>query len=356
MKGKAEIRTTSRAWQEFSEEDLELISALQIAPRMSWAEAGEVLDRHPTTLAGRWARLRASGSAWITAHILGNPREMAVTYHDVQCQPGRRREVVEALCRIPDIASVEECSRQKDIMLTVFSPSPDWLHQQLTPQLDRIPGLLRHEAYYSTELHSGAFDWRMAGLSRSQNERLRAIAGPRLESAAPLPADFAKIVQVLCRDGRATATDISAATGLPATTARRHLQRILESGLLVFRCDIAQSLAGYPLACQWHARLPVQHHREAAHVLRRAGALRLCASITGQSNFMFMYWLRNPAEIMDIERALALSLPELEFMESTMITHIPKRMGWRLGSDGTASGEVQAPGTSWQIPRMKKRS
>ena len=38
---------------ELSEEDLALIHALQIAPRVSWADAAEILGVHATTLAAR---------------------------------------------------------------------------------------------------------------------------------------------------------------------------------------------------------------------------------------------------------------------------------------------------------------
>lgn len=336
----------------FSEADLELICGLQIAPRVSWSDLGSVLGRHPTTLANRWQRLRDAGAAWVTAHIHGHPHEMAVTFHDVRCEPGRRTEVIDALCAIGDVATVEECSRQKDAMLMVFAPSTGWLHTQLTPQLDAIPGVLQHQASYCTELHSTGFDWTMNVLSRSQNEQLRALAERRPYSPAPLPENFSDILQVLCRDGRATAADIAAATGLPPTTARRRLQRILDSGALTVRCDVAQAVAGYPLACQWYARLPVAQHRDAAQILRRCGALRLSASITGPSNLLFMFWLRNPAEVMEIERRLAVSLPDLRIDETTMISSIAKRMGWRLGADGRATGVVQAPGLAWTAPRM----
>ncbi len=56
---------------ELSEEDLALIHALQIAPRLSWADAAEILGVHATTLAARWERLRSGGAAWITAHLIG---------------------------------------------------------------------------------------------------------------------------------------------------------------------------------------------------------------------------------------------------------------------------------------------
>ena len=48
---------------ELTEEDLALINALQIAPRLSWADAAEVLGVHATRLAARWERLRSAGAS-----------------------------------------------------------------------------------------------------------------------------------------------------------------------------------------------------------------------------------------------------------------------------------------------------
>ncbi|MFI5084537.1 MAG: AsnC family protein, partial [Actinomycetales bacterium] len=68
---------------ELSEDDLALINALQIAPRMSWADAADVLGVHATSLAARWARLRKQGVAWVTGHLIGDPHEMSLAFIDV---------------------------------------------------------------------------------------------------------------------------------------------------------------------------------------------------------------------------------------------------------------------------------
>lgn len=343
---------------DLDETDLELISALQIAPRASWVELAEILDRHPTTLATRWERLRSSGTAWVTAHLMGDPKEMTVTLHDVICRPDQRRNVVEALCRIPEVASVEECSRQKDIMLTVFSRSFDWLHAELTPQLDVIPGLLRHESYHLTELHHAAHDWSVTQLSSAQNEQLRRIRQKPMKpsfSHTQLPPDFIEIAKVLSKDGRATASDVAVETGLSVSTSRRRIQRVIESGVLAFRCDVAHTRVGFPLACQWQARLPIEMHRDVSQTLRQLGALRFCGSITGRANLVFAFWLRNQAQVVQIERGIAQFLPELKIIESTMFNSSVKRMGWRLGSGGVATGEVVVSDHIWDGAHVSGR-
>ena len=65
--------------------DLALIHALQVAPRVSWAQAGQVLGTSPAALAERWARLRSSGLAWVTAHVDAARPDLIAAF------PGSRR-------------------------------------------------------------------------------------------------------------------------------------------------------------------------------------------------------------------------------------------------------------------------
>ncbi|MBT1004080.1 Lrp/AsnC family transcriptional regulator [Paenarthrobacter sp. DKR-5] len=332
---------------EVSEEDFELVNALQMAPRATWTQLGAVLDRHPSTLAARWERLRAAGVAWVTAHPMGDPLQMSLSFLDVQCEPGRRADVAASLCRIPDVVSVEECSRSQDLMLTAITPSLTALGEMIYPQLDAVEGLVRYETFFCTDLHAGGYAWRLNALSPGQRQQLKQFRPAPAGPPGTLPPSFRAIIQVLSRNGRATAAEVAASAGLHPATARRQLQRILASGTLSFRCEIAQSVTGHPVTCQWRGRLPAVDHQEAARILSGFGSMRLCASTTGSSNFLFSMWLRNAADIMRVERAVGEQVPRFELRESVVVTNAPKRVGWVLGRDGTATGEVVPPGEVW---------
>lgn len=118
-------------------------------------------------------------------------------------------------------------------------------------------------------------------------------------------------------------------------------------GRISLRCDVAQGMLGYPLVCQWFARLPASEHPQAAAVLSRTGALRLCASTTGTTNLLFMMWLRSAAEITEIEARLEEALPRLQLAESVVLTHIPKRFGWALDPQGRAKHLLTEPADHW---------
>lgn len=332
---------------EIGEDDLSLIHALQIGPRLPWTFLGEVLERHPTSLAARWRRLSEEGLAWITAHPLGRPGQMSLSFHDIRCAPGRGGEVLRAVCALPDVITVEECHRDRDLMLTVVAPSETTLTEELYPQLKTIPGLDGFETSFCTRLHSQGGAWRLAALSADQQRALRSAtdpAPPRLDRA---PASFGPIMRELERDGRASAVQIAEATGLHPATARRRLREVLASGALAIRCEVSHRAVGYSLVCQWFAHLPVDRHDDAAGALESIGALRLCASTTGRTNFTFMMWLHSAAEIMDVERAVGQQVPGLELRESVIIASIPKRVGWELHPDGHRTGRFTPFSDQW---------
>lgn len=335
---------------DISEDDLALVNVLQVRPRISWTRAGEILGAHPTTLASRWDRLRAGGVAWLTAHQVGTPDQMSLSFHTIDCELAAHSAVRERICAIPEVISVETSARNRDMMLTVIVPSMAYLDRQVLPQLTGIDGVTACRTTMATALHSAGHSWRLNTLNRWQRAELASddaessSAAPAAEPG-PLPASYWPMVQVLARDGRATAADIARYTGLHPATARRQLNRVLGAGTLYFRCEVAQALTGHPVTCQWFARVPAGRHEEAAAVLKAFRNLRLCVSTTGPTNFLFVLWLRTLADVMTVERLIAERMPEMELVESAVMLRHYKRVGWLLNPDTTTSGEVVVPRT-----------
>lgn len=328
---------------ELSADDLELVHALQIAPRISWADAGIVLGKHPTTLAARWQRLRQSGQAWVTGHLLDAPGSNTVSFHDVDCEPERRAAVIRALCSVPEVISVEESARNRDLVLTVLTPSWAALTRVILPQLMSIPGLRKIQTSVATTVHSVGNSWRLDVLSPQQQSEVRTAAPLSAPSGERLPTAYWPIVRLLAQDGRASAVEIAEATGQHPSSARRQLNRVLASRTVSFRCELAQDYSGFPISCQWFATVPPREQLLAAAHLARYRNLRLCASTTGTSNFTFVLWLRSATEIGEIEATFLDAVPSARIDESAVTINFIKRVGWMLNPDGTATGEVVLP-------------
>ncbi|WP_422934293.1 Lrp/AsnC family transcriptional regulator [Sinomonas sp. P47F7] len=326
---------------ELSEDDLALLHALQIAPRVPWLEASEILGAHPATLARRWERLRAAGLAWITAHLRGDPAEMVVAFVDVECDPGRRDEAVAVLAAIPEAQTIDVATSHPDLSLTVFARSLVDCAERVLPQIAAAPGVNRIQSELCTRLHSGGHSWRLAALDRAQVAAFASLG--RVEPyPGALPAACFDLLPLLVRNGRASAAEMARELGRSPATVHRQLAKVLGSGLLSFRCEVAEGPAGYPVACKWLARVPPGQHLQAAAAIGGLRNVRLVASTTGQTNFVIMMWLRTVADIMTAELTIQERIPGIELVQSTVMLRAVKRVGFMLRPDGTATGEVVA--------------
>ena len=328
---------------ELSEDDLALIQVLQASPRLGWADAAKVLGVHATTLAARWDRLTSNGAAWVTAHLAGDPKQMLLAYVAVDCEMNLRDSVTAELAAVPEIVTVEEAASNRDLMLTVITRSLEEFSAKIITRLKAVEGLTKYQVALCTRLHSSGDDWRLNVLSRTQLATLRTLVSPpAAESvqAAQLPQSHLDLLPFLARNGRATAADIARSLGRHPAILQRQLNRVLASGILSFRCEIAQAYSSFPVTCQWFVNVPAGQHDAAAAQIRTISNVRLSASTTGPTNFVIIMWLQTLADVMSAELALQQKVPGIDIVESAVMLRTVKRVGWMLKEDTTASGAV----------------
>lgn len=330
----------------FDEQDLVLLHALQIAPRAGWAELARALGSTAPAWAARWVRLRETGLAWVSTYP-ASLTDYLVAMVEVDCEPARRSEVVRDLCLDPRVVSVEEAAVGSDLILTTMIRDLPRLTRFLLEDLPRQPGVVRHQAHLATAIHHQGSDWRLDALDAAQRRAVRAARGtataPQTQGGSGPPAGMWPLIEALAHDGRATAADLARTTGRNPATVRRQLARLLDSGSLIFRCEVAQLSSRWPVIGSWHARVPIAEHERTAAALSTLPELRLCLSTTGVSNLFFTVWARSLPDLLRIERLLGERLPWLELAESTVTLRTHKRMGWLLDEEGRCTGEVVAP-------------
>ncbi|MGA7206635.1 MAG: Lrp/AsnC ligand binding domain-containing protein, partial [Specibacter sp.] len=309
--------------------------ALQIAPRAGWVDLGAVLGVHPSNAASRWERLVASGAAWITAHLMGDPQAVSLSFIGVDAVMEGQDRVVEALCAMPEVITVEQTASSHALMLTVITESMAQLSGDVIPRIRAVEGVLGYSTSLCTRQHQNGSSWRLNALSRAQQQQVQSLV--HLEhTGGNLPKSHRDLLPFLAADGRATAAQMARALGRTAATVQRQLNRVLASDVLAFRCEVAQELSGYPITCQWFVKVPPGAHEAAAATMRRLRNVRFSASTTGRSNFTVIMWLHSVADVMDVELALQQNIPGIEVMESVVMLACAKRVGWLLNPDTTA--------------------
>lgn len=326
---------------DINERDLELLHALQIAPRVSWTDAGRVLGTTRATLAARWQRLRSAGLAWVTAHPGGSYRNVTLALVEVDCLPGARAHVVEAVCRDPRAVTVEESTRGRDLLLTVIAADLADLTAFLLDDLETLPGVARQRSYVATAVHRHGSHWRLDALSPAQQSEFERLAARmhRGDQVAP-PHDAWPLIEALARDGRAGAADLARATSRSPSTVRRQLDRLVRSDLISFRCELAGELSGWSVSSTWTARVDPADHDRTIAALSTLPELRMCMSTTGDTNIAMTMWTHSVHDMRRIENLLGRHLPWLLLRDSAVNLRTPKRMGWLLDPSGRATGTV----------------
>ena len=321
-----------------------MVNALQIAPRVSWSQAGRVLGVTAHSLALRWERLRASGAAWVTVHPGGTYRHHVTALIEVDCRAGAHHEVVAALCADPRVVTVEESTQGYDLLLTVMTGDMAQMSRFVIDDLADMVGVASRRTYLATSVHRDGSGWRLDALNRAQVRELETIARTSgVTIATTPPVNAWPIIRELSSDGRRTAADIAERLGRNPATVRRQLPRLLASGMVSIRCEIAQSASRRPISCTWRARLTAADETRTVAALRTLPNLRLCMSTTGEANLLITVWTVDLARVLDIERELGAKLPWLKLRDSGINLRTVKRLGSLLDENGYATGETITP-------------
>ncbi|PRZ41183.1 AsnC family transcriptional regulator [Antricoccus suffuscus] len=329
-----------------AEEDFALIHALQVRPRATWTQLSEALGTSPVTLARRWARITSEGLAWVTAYPTWSAHgDSVIALVDVDCAGGRLDEVCTTLQADRRVMIIDQAASGRDLTLTVAATSFPELSRLLIDDLQTVPGIVSTRTYIAAQLYTDGSKWRLDALDRRQLRALSRVEWPPGSTREPqllgaIPDSHMDLVYELSKNGRASAVELAHALGRPASTVRRQLTALLRARALTFRCEVAQLSTRWSIIASWWCRVPEERRIALVKALRTQPRVRLCASLTGPTNFVVTMWARSPDEIMRIQGWLEEQVPSIVIDDVSVILRCRKRMGWKLDPDGRATGEV----------------
>ncbi|MGW1156900.1 Lrp/AsnC family transcriptional regulator [Streptomyces sp. NPDC002513] len=325
-----------------SELDLALVNALQLRPRASWTDLAPPLGVTASTLARRWERLTDEGLAWVYA---APGREFSHTrctaFVLLRCRPGTRARIAERLCAFEEAVTIELTGPgSADLLLDVLAPDLPALTRFLTTRLERLPGLVSVDCLFATSLFVEGSRWRLRSLAPTQLNALGASDSGAREpmSTVGLDAVDRTLLDALVRDGRLGLAALADQVDTSPATVRRRLRRLTDSGVLTFRCDMANALTGRPVPVSLLGRAPA---RDTATIHRTLAALpecRLVAAVTGTANIFATLWVHDLGDIQRRETALCSRLPTLTVTDRIVGLHTVKRMGHMLDEEGRRTG------------------
>jgi DNA-binding Lrp family transcriptional regulator len=327
------------------EDELALVEALQRGPRAPWTEVAEVVGTNAVTASRRWERLRATGAAWVTGVPgPGSHHAQLLAYVDVTCLPSEKTRVAQELAGDPHALSVDITAGGRDLLVTVAAVDLVTLGRYLLERLDRVPGVTGTRARIATRLYAEGSTWRLG------------VLPPNGAAGSPLPATRPAVLDEVDRDlmsalgvdGRASYATLAQMADISQPTARRRVDRLISSGAVLLRTDVAAPLAGLPVTVVLSADAPAARLDDAAARLGRLRQVRLSATLAGTPSLLVIAWLASLEEVHRFEQDLVHRIPEVEVVDRLVVLRSVKRMGHLLDSEGRATGTVRMD--VWQDP------
>ena len=321
--------------------DLELLNALQIAPRASWAALSPVLGVHATTLARRWDRITERGLARV-AITPGTElfRESDLAFVELTCENKEVLGVAQRLITDPRLMTIQFIAGSAHLLLTA-SAANHGLADFLLHTLGQTPGIMHYAARTVTDQLYSAANWRFRALEPGVVAALEALHRQTLHTHGPLPqldAANRSILQHLSVDGRAGFREIAERTQLSPASVKRRISRLLGSRIADVRCDVMRSDSGHSYsAVLWGVMSSRDVARLASKPSADIPALRMMSLVTGSANIHMVVWLNNPTDLPTVERQLLEGYPGLDIVDRRIVLRTFKYNGARLESNGRIS-------------------
>jgi DNA-binding Lrp family transcriptional regulator len=327
----------------FKESDLALIDALQLQPRAAWATIGAALGVSGSAVARQWERLTGAGLAWLTAYPVFGITTIALI--EVDCRPSDTAETAQRLAELGWVLSIDIVTGSYDLILTVAAMEMATLTDVIRHDIGALPGVTGARIRLATRLYREGREWQVGSLEPRQRAALDPTTGSgQVLEADPTAVDpteaDARLVAVLSADGRASYARVASALDAAEHTARRRIQQLVNAGLLVFRCDFAHELAGWPVKLTIRAEAPAAHLDRVGDELSGMPEVRLCTAVTGDANLFVQAWLRSVADGQAFETMLEDRFPGLRVVDRAVTLRAVKRMGRLLRDGGRAADFV----------------
>ncbi|WP_225801268.1 Lrp/AsnC family transcriptional regulator [Streptomyces sp. NK15101] len=348
---------SSTASDVLDELDHLLITALQTSPRARWEQIGAAVGVEASTAARRWKRLTEAGHAWMSCHPAGiGPTPPTVAVIEVDCVSGRLHEVAAAIVDDPHLITIDHVTGSRDLVLTAAFPDQAALARYVGLRLEALPGVAATRSQIASTVHAVGSRWRLDRLAPGSRKNLAQDAsggstgiGRGLSSADDLDH---RLLALLAQDCRQSVAALARSSGASASTVRRRLDRFHRADALVYRCEVARCLSGWPVAVTfWGVAPPDATARITAQLVTQRET-RLCASLSGPHNLLLTVWLRSVEDLPSFEARLYARFPELTVADRAVTLWPLKLAGQILDPRGRRIRGV--PVAFWHDPAAER--
>jgi DNA-binding Lrp family transcriptional regulator len=312
--------------------DLEIVDALQIAPRASWASVARALGVSEVTVARRWKSLQARGLAWTSVAL--HPSMSQGSFIEVRCEAKYLDRLLASLSKHPDVITVGQTTGDFNLFCITVATALDevlrCVHGGLPELLDAV-----HVRISLFRQMTGGVDWRQGILSASDEKQLQdehQVSSP--ESISGLSIGDRELFLLLGMDGRRSPADLARNLNRTPGTVRRRLAQLEARHQIVFRCDVARPAFDLPLGMLVLMKAPPLSAESTARLLGRRRETRFCASVVSTANIILVVGLHDLADAERVLGDLSQEYKAIDVLDRRIVTRMAKIYGRILDTEG----------------------
>jgi DNA-binding Lrp family transcriptional regulator len=281
--------------------DLDLVAALQIAPRAGVRVLADVLGVSTGTISRRMGRLREQHGMRVVGQVPWWVAGDATPHHVwISTDPGRTDAVAAAVAELDEAQFVSTTTGRADVYCILHPARRAAAAALLTATLPSITGVAHTHSELGLHRYQSGSNWRLDRLGDDRERELAAHRhGPPPTGPGRLTEDEAGIARVLQRDGRASAAEIAREVAMSASTAYRLTQALLERGLVQPRVEIEPALLGHPLEAVISLSTSAGSMQEIATALSAHPSARYVTTVAGTSSVIHHGLFRHEDDLAD---------------------------------------------------------
>jgi DNA-binding Lrp family transcriptional regulator len=315
-----------------SPQDQRLIAVLQHDARLTAEKAAAVLALSPSAVRRRWQAMAADGTLRVVISPIARPREGSLTGAQllhIRVRPDKLDALARSLAARDDIPFVD-LTTSGDEIVAMAATEPGSRDPLVFRQLPSTPAVTSVETATVLHVLRVTSEWRHQVLSPEEIKALSSPAPPSDLSVADGPYGIETdtqeraVIEALTPDARLPAATVAARSGLPESTVRRRISRLMADGRLITQVVVDPRRLGLHVDATVRLRVGPDHLDRAARRLADHPAVHGAFATSGPHNLSLHVWL---ADVTALYEFLTRDLSGLGIaaVETTLISHSVKR-------------------------------
>ncbi|MGC4935705.1 Lrp/AsnC family transcriptional regulator [Gordonia sp. DT30] len=269
--------------------DAQIVRALQVSPRVSFRELGEVLGVAEQTVARRYRRMRREGYLRVTMAADPHRGGNSAWFVRVRCRPEGTDAIARSVAADDHVSWVSIYGAGWEVAFNLRVPADADAHELLVaalpkaaPILDVSPAEILHTFVGGSNPHQEMWS---DVLTAEQTAALEATSCQPAPVGEPVKTDVVDqiLLDALGKDGRLSYSTLARATGGTPGKVTRRVEHLVASGAAYFHVDLATDAIGLRSASLWLTVTP-RHLRTVGEALGIHPRIPFAAAITGRSN------------------------------------------------------------------------